>query len=126
MSEEEAIEILRDIPFFEQVENHDVNGPKWILKTNKRLAQARDMVLDLYKQEKEKNKELTEIKQQKLSKYLHENLWICKDLSENYIHKHKIREKIERYQKVLDDTNDGDLIHNLTKEIDVLKELLED
>lgn len=59
MSEDEAIKILRDIPFYEQEENHDVNGPKWILKTNKRLAQARDMVLDLYKQEKEKYKRLS-------------------------------------------------------------------
>ena len=68
MSEEEAIKILRDIPFFEQVENYDVNGPKYILKTNKRLSKARDMVLDLYQKEKEKNKELE--KENERLKYL--------------------------------------------------------
>lgn len=42
---EEAVKILKDIPFYEQVENHDVEGPRYILKTNNRLKQARDIVL---------------------------------------------------------------------------------
>lgn len=50
-----------------------------------------------------RNKELEEIKQQKLDKYLYKNQWICKDLAENYIHKSKIREKIEEYEKDVKD-----------------------
>jgi len=42
---EEAVKILKDIPFYEQVENYDVEGPRYILKTNNRLEQARDIVL---------------------------------------------------------------------------------
>ena len=42
---EEAVKILKDIPFYEQVENHDVDGPRRILRTNNRLKQARDIVL---------------------------------------------------------------------------------
>lgn len=50
----EAVKILKDIPFYEQVENHDVEGQRYIFKTNNRLKQARDIVLDeleKYKQE---------------------------------------------------------------------------
>lgn len=43
---EEAVKILKDIPFYEQVENYSVEGPRYILKTNNRLKQARDIVLN--------------------------------------------------------------------------------
>lgn len=42
------------------------------------------------------NKELKEIRDTKLDKYLHNNLWICKDLAENYIHKPVIEKKASR------------------------------
>mgnify|MGYP003291835452 CR=1 FL=1 len=45
------------------------------------------------------NRELEEIKNSKLDEYLHNNLWICKDLAENYIPKSKIKEKIEELNK---------------------------
>ena len=86
-------------------------------------------LLDLYQQQKEKNKELTEIKQQKLSKYLHENLWICKDLSENYIHKHKIREKIEELeeeQKEYKRSKEWEIQDDIVAQINILKELLKE
>lgn len=43
---------------------------------------------------------------------------------ENSIPKSKIEEKIKTYQKIIDNSNDGDLIHRLFEEIEVLEELL--
>ena len=87
-----------------------------------------------------RNKELEGIKNSKLDKYLHNNLWICKDLAENYIHKSKIKEKIEELDKEekeaqdsisneereqYSDANIGYLLMDIETRRKVLQELLD-
>lgn len=55
-----------------------------------------------------------------------ENQELRTALIRDYISKDNIKAKIERYQRTIDDSNDGDLIHDLMKEIDVLERLLKE
>ena len=91
MSEEEIIETLEDI-----IKN--LNGDMIIVHTNYNKAKAIRGLLDLYKQEKEKNKEL--------EKQAKERFKVTMDLiSANYTHKDKIKEKIKEYEEKMNDEN---------------------
>ncbi|MDO4282365.1 MAG: hypothetical protein Q4D02_01900 [Clostridia bacterium] len=55
-----------------------------------------------------------------------ENQKLFEDIIQNYIPKEKIRKIIERNQRAIADSGDGDLIHDLRRENKILKELLEE
>ena len=79
---------------------------------------------------KKENEELKEIKRQKLDEYLHNNLWICKDLAQNYIHKpvieNKLAEAEKKYREIqLKKYRDAGISENRAKaKIEAYKELL--
>lgn len=49
---------------------------------------------------------------------------VFQNCSKDVIPKSEIKEKIETYRRVISDSNDGDLIHDLRNKIHVLEELL--
>lgn len=76
-----------------------------------------------------RNKELEEIKNSKLDKYLHNNLWICKDLAENYIHKSKVKEILKENQFLIDSSQGAMLdkdLYGCYGKVELCEELLEE
>ena len=67
-----------------------------------------------------------EIKNTKMNGYLHENIWLAKYLSELYLPKQKVKDKIKELEKAKNKTNKEHWKYNYTLQIAILKELLEE
>lgn len=67
------------------------------------------------------NEELNTI----LQEAINEKCELKTELYLNSMPKSKIKDKIETYRRVISDSNDGDLIHDLRTKIHILEELLE-
>ena len=89
-----------------------------------------DTLINLILKLKKENEELKEIKRQKLDEYLHNNLWICRDLAQNYIHKSVIENKLAEAEKEYREIQskkyrDAGISENRVKaKIEVYKEIL--
>lgn len=59
----------------------------WLGKTN---IEALEIALDYIQ-------ELEIIKGKKVEGYLHNNIWICRDIADNYIHKPEVRKIIDNH-----------------------------
>lgn len=112
---ENDIEIIKN--FIETVgEEYDVTQEKAaftrIFTNYKRLQEE-------FKQEE--NEELNT----RLQETINEKCELKTELYLNSIPKSKIKDKIGTYRRVISDSNDGDLIHDLRNRIHILEEVLE-
>ena len=80
----------------------------------------------LVKKIQELEEENKEIKNTKMNGYLHENIWLAKYLSELYLPKQKVKDKIKELEKAKNKTNKEHWKYNYTLQIAILKELLEE
>lgn len=89
-----------------------------------------ETILDLYKQEKEKNKILEELLQGRLFELYNYYKNLAGSYQANSISKDKIKEKIEELEDAIEPWGDEDLCYQLKikdkAQIEVLKELLEE
>lgn len=114
MTEEEIIRYLENVD-------------KKHIETNKTII-AIEGLLDLYQKEKEKNKELTEMLEHKIT-YCNELEQDLFENSNNYvINKDKIRQKIEEIENIRNEETCELALHGFQREakIEVLQELLEE
>ena len=127
LSEEEIIKILKEIIqknkqiVKEAYKSKDINAMELVADED-REAIAIFKILDLYQEEKEKNKLLIEGKFREVAD---KNSYI----KDNYISKDKIREKIKELEKDIEKfNNDSDFWTDTTiifqEQIEVLQELL--
>lgn len=102
------ISVLKDMEMFYTYEQLDYDK-KYEKEKQYKSIQG---LLDLYKKEKEKNKELLEERKGYAEEYIHNNPWLYKQLNElyvfktdvekDYISKDKIREKIAKCNNTID------------------------
>jgi hypothetical protein len=148
MTEDEAIEIILDdkkeyeriIKELEDVTDINGNKPNETIQDCQKFVQAIKTILDLYQKEKEKNEELSTIKEGIRvlqnsglmdEQYIVIANWNLKNTSykhllDDYISKDKIRAKIKELEEIV---NRKFVVDNIKEKaeakIDVLKELLE-
>lgn len=97
-----------------------VNKVKGII-TEPTLIEAIDTILLDYEKLQEENEELNT----RLQEAINEKCELKTELYLNSMPKSKIKDKIETYRRVISDSNDEDLIHDLRTKIHILEELLE-
>ena len=82
-------------------------------------------IIEKLQKENEKLQEENEELNTRLQEAINEKCELKTELYLNSMPKSKIKDKIETYRRVISDSNDGDLIHDLRTKINILEELLE-
>ena len=109
--EKKAIELLENI-------KNDSWTTKYIMSSD---SKNDEVLLNLIGKLQKENEELNT----RLQETIKEKYELKTELYLNSIPKSKIENKIETYIRVVADSNDGDLIHDLRTAIHILEELLE-
>ena len=122
---EEDIKIVKEIKkeFITKMKKDITHNDNQIRYRNIQALQNILNELDRLKNENEELREQVNMFDEAYSGAIKESKkWF--DIAHDSIPKSKIENKIETYRRVVDDSNDGDLIHDLITEIHILEELL--
>lgn len=127
LSEEEIMEYINTIKPKNLNNYKDETNCALITKKQVKAIQG---LLDLYKQEKEKNKELKKYyATRKEVEDLKETIACLHESAKDYISKDKIKEKIEelkKEQKEYENSQEWEIQDDIVAQINVLEELLEE